>query len=69
MDIPTTGSILITIRARSDPDFPEHVFATIALYDVLKTPEPAEFVSTSTVTEAVAQIDRWLGRLVDQGPK
>jgi hypothetical protein len=60
---PPAATLLITVRARRDQDFPDNIFVTLRCHHLGADVDSEEVVSTSTIGEAVTAINGWLEEL------
>lgn len=55
---------LITVKARTDPMYPEHLFVSLRRYDLGTAHPPDESIEVATVDEALALLEEWLRSMV-----
>ncbi len=56
--------ILITVKARSDPMYPEHLFVALRRYDLGTAQPPDDSIEVATVEGALELLEEWLRSLV-----
>lgn len=59
MDERGESTILITIRARRDPAFPDELFLTARRFGVPE-PEPLDEIQSASIEVIVGSVDSWL---------
>ena len=63
MPLDRAAALLITIRARKDVDFPDHIFVTMQRHRLTEVERPPKTVTTATISDTLDVVERWLESL------
>ncbi len=58
------NGILITVKARSDPMYPEHLFVSLSRYGLGTAQPPDDSVEVATVEAALELLEEWLRSVI-----